>query len=177
LQAQVLSDQFKWPNNICVVPQNVFGAGINAIVVPDGFLPPGKGNGNIFVMVEESGKWVNHQISTLKSGFFYHAGEWIDIDGDGRKDFLTARSNAQNGGGQLVWFEHPVEGLNKLPWTEHVLTSGPDVMFDVQTKIKGYENSLVVFASEFFNKKLTVYEFGLGGANAGKLVNSRIIDT
>ena len=128
-------------------------------------------------MAEENGKWVNHQISTLKSGYFYHAGEWIDINGDGRLDFLTARSNAQNGGGQLVWFEHPVEGLNKLPWTEHVLTSGPDVMFDVQTKIKGYENSLVIFASEFFNKKLTVYEFGLGGANAGKLVNSRIIDT
>ena len=94
LQSQVLSDQFKWPNNIGVVPQDVFGAGINAIVVPDGFLPPGKGNGNIYVMVEEGSKWINHQISTLKSGFFYHAGEWIDIDGDGRKDFLTARSNA-----------------------------------------------------------------------------------
>jgi len=99
LQAQVLSDAYKWPNSISIVPQDVFGSGIKAIVVPDGFLPPGKGDGNVFVLVEENGKWVNHKISTLKSGFFYHAGEWIDINGDGRKDFLTARTNAQAGSG------------------------------------------------------------------------------
>ena len=127
--------------------------------------------------MNESGKWVNHKISTLKSGFFYHAGEWIDINGDGRKDFLTARTNAQAGSGQLVWFEHPEEGLNKLPWTEHVVTAGPDVMFDVKDNLKGYENSFIVFASEFFSKKLTVYEFGKGAQNAGKLINSRVIDS
>jgi hypothetical protein len=131
VQSTVLFDGYKWPNNIQNVPADVFGNGLQAIVVPDGFLPPGKGDGNIFVLANEGQKWVNHQISTLKSGFFYHAGEWIDINGDGRKDFLTARTNAKAGSGQLVWFEHPVEGLGKLPWTEHVVTSGPDVIFDV----------------------------------------------
>ena len=175
-QAQILADNYKWPNSISTVPQDVFGSGIKAIVVPDGFLPPGKGDGNVFVLVDENGKWFNHQISTLKSGYFYHAGEWVDINGDGRKDFLSARTNAQAGSGQLVWFEHPAEGLNKLPWTEHVVTAGPDVMFEVKDNLKGYENSFVVFASEFFNKKLTVYEFGKGAVNGGKLINSRVID-
>ena len=49
VQAQILSDTYKWPNSIQTIPQDVFGSGIKAIVVPDGFLPPGKGDGNIFV--------------------------------------------------------------------------------------------------------------------------------
>ena len=54
-------------------------------------------------------------------------GKWVDMNGDGRKDFLTARSNAKPGCGELVWFEHPAEGLTKTPWIEHVVTSGPDI--------------------------------------------------
>jgi hypothetical protein len=176
-QAQILSDAYRWPNSISTVPANVFGSGVKGIVVPDGFLPPGKGDGGVYILVQENGKWVNHQISTLKSGYFYHAGEWLDINGDGRKDYLTARTNAQAGSGELVWFEQPVEGLNKLPWTEHIISKGPDVIFDIQTNLKGHENSVVVFATEFFNKKLSVYEFGLGATNGGKLINSKIIDT
>ncbi len=88
---------------------------------------------------------------------------------------MTARTNAKAGSGQLVWFKHPTGGLSQTPWTEHVITSGPDVMFEVIDNMKGYEGSFVVFASEFFNKKLTVYQFGKG-ANAGQLMNSRVID-
>jgi len=54
-------------------------------------------------------------------------GEWVDMNNDGRLDFVTARSNAKAGGGELVWFEHPAEGLTDATWTEHVVTSGPDV--------------------------------------------------
>ena len=39
---------FKWPNNIEVVPYDVFGE--RAIQVPDGFLVPGKKDGNIFII-------------------------------------------------------------------------------------------------------------------------------
>jgi len=172
-KAQMVSDAYKWPNSIEVVPKDVFGNGIEAIVVPDGFLPPGKGDGNVFILVNEAGKWVNHQISKLKSGYFYHTGEWIDIDGDGLKDFVTARTNAKAGSGELIWFKHPAEGLAKLPWTENLITAGPDVFFDIVPNMKGYPDSWMVFASEFFNKKLTVYEVGKGG----KLLNSRIIDS
>lgn len=71
------------------------------------------------------------KISANKNGYFYHMGEWIDLNGDGRKDFLTARSNAKAGGGQLVWFEHPEAGLTSATWTEHVVSSGPDVGIQV----------------------------------------------
>ena len=54
-------------------------------------------------------------------------GTWIDLNGDGRKDFITARSNAKAGGGELVWFEHPAGGLTDAVWIEHVVASGPDV--------------------------------------------------
>ena len=49
-------------------------------------------------------------------------GVWVDIDGDGRKDYLTARSNAKAGQGELVWYQHPVDGLLTTPWPETVIT-------------------------------------------------------
>ena len=45
-----LYDKFKWPNSVSVVPEDVFDSGVDAIVVPDGFLPPGKTEGNIFII-------------------------------------------------------------------------------------------------------------------------------
>ena len=68
-----------------------------------------------------------YRLSAKKNGYFYHMGKWLDLNGDGRKDFLTARSNAQVGGGELVWFEHPEEGLTSATWKEHVVCSGPDI--------------------------------------------------
>lgn len=44
-------------------------------------------------------------------------------------------------------------------------------MIDLQD-VRGYEGSLVVFAAEFFNKKLTVYQIAKGG----QLIQSRVID-
>lgn len=117
-----------------------------------------------------TGKANVYQLTTLKSGFFYHKGIWIDMDGDGRKDYLTARSNAQAGQGELVWLHHPAGGLNTLPWAETVVTKGPDVMFDV---IPGSSDSIIIFASEFFNHKLTVYEVS---TKTGTLIRSRLID-
>lgn len=63
-------------------------------------------------------------------------------------------------------------GLKTLPWEEKVITSGPDVMFEIDS-IPGYDNSLIIFAAEFFNKRLTVYQVEKG---SGKLLNSRVID-
>ena len=91
---------------------------------------------------------------------------------DGWKDYLTAWSNAKENGGELVWFEHPEGGLNAGYWKEHVIHSGPDVIFEVVTNLPGYENSLIIFAAEFFNKRVTVYEI----QNA-EVVNYRILDT
>jgi hypothetical protein len=172
LKSKVLSSSFKWPNSISVIPQDVF-PGINAIVVPDGFLPPGKTDGNIYVLKTDlQSQEVLYQISPHKSGFFYHTGVWVDIDGDGRKDYLTARSNAQAGQGELVWYRHPTDGLLTTPWPETVITKGPDVMFDL-ANVQGHDTSFIVFGAEFFNHKLSVYQIGKGD---GKLMMSRVID-
>jgi len=39
---------FLWPNDARVVPEDVFSERV--IVVPDGFIPPGKGNGGIYLI-------------------------------------------------------------------------------------------------------------------------------
>ena len=172
LKSTVLSSAFKWPNSISVIPEDVF-PGVNAIVVPDGFLPPGKTNGNIYVLKTDlHTQNTLYQISAQKSGFFYHTGVWIDIDGDGKKDYLTARSNAQAGMGELVWYRQPVDGLLTTPWPETVITKGPDVMFDL-ANVQGYESSFIVFGAEFFNHKLTVYQIAKG---SGAVLQSRVID-
>lgn len=115
-------------------------------------------------------KVANHKISAKKSGFFYHMGKWVDINGDGRLDYLTARTNTKKG--ELVWFEHPEGGLQQVPWNEHVLTAGPDVMFEL-IEHPNYPNSHIVFASEFFGKELTIYEIE---KKTGTVLQSRVID-
>merc|ERR1712087_491185 len=113
------------------------------------------------------------KISPDLDGFFYHMGTWIDLNGDGRKDFLTARSNAKAGEGELVWFEHPAEGLAATPWNEHVVTKGPDVGIEVEVDTSFYRDEVVVFAAQFFDQKVGLYRVS---TKDGSLVASRTID-
>lgn len=135
IKATQIASGFAWPNEISPIPPEVFNDGSNGIIVPDGFLVPFHNNGNIFVVTTDPAdvtkKQAQYTLTTQKSGYFYHIGRWVDMNGDGRLDLVTARSNAKNGGGELIWLEHPEEGLQKTPWTEHLITKGPDVMFDI----------------------------------------------
>lgn len=166
---------FKWPNSAEIVPMDVFGS--RAIVVPDGFLVPTHADGGVYIMeMDESD--VTSVKETVKispdlDGYFYHMGTWIDLNGDGRKDFLTARSNAKAGEGELVWFEHPAEGLAATPWNEHVVTKGPDVGIEVEVAGTWYKDEVVVFATQFFDEKLALYRVS---TKDGTLVGQRTID-
>ena len=84
-----------------MVPFDVFGQ--RAILVRDGFLVPGKTNGGVYIItMDPSDVTITTavtKISTEPRGFFYHMGEWVDLNGDGRKDFITARSDAKAGHG------------------------------------------------------------------------------
>ena len=168
---------FEWPNDVSVVPSDVFAKGENVIVVPDGFLVPGKSDGGIYLITMDPTdvtKTVETKmITATKKGFFYHMGYWVDLNGDGRKDFITARSNAKAGEGELLWLEHPEEGLSATePWTEHVLGNVADVSIEV-VDYPAYRNEVVVFAAEFFNEKISMHRISTVD---GTLVQSKVID-
>ncbi|CDW89829.1 UNKNOWN [Stylonychia lemnae] len=176
IHSSVLSDKFTWPNNVDVVPAEVFGQDVNAVVVPDGFLVPFHSNGEIYVITTNTSNVEQaeqvYQLTTQKSGYFYHTGKWVDLNGDGRLDFVTARSNAKANQGELIWLEHPEQGLQQTPWTEHLITSGPDVIFELH-ELPQYPNSYIIFSAEFFSHKLQVYQIS---KNGGEVINKALID-
>jgi len=172
---QLDTPKFKWPNNIEVVPQDVFGE--RTIVVPDGFLVPGKKDGGVYIVrMDENDltKTVDTvKITATKNNYFYHMGYWVDLNGDGRKDFITARSNAKKGQGELLWLEHPKEGLDSgEPWVEHVLGNIADVSIEVQT-LPEYKWEIVVFAAHFFDEAIRMHRISTVD---GSLIESKTID-
>lgn len=167
--------KFQWPNDIAVIPQDVFGE--RAIIVPDGFLVPGKKDGNLYVIrmddedITKTKETV--QITAHKNNYFYHMGEWVDLNGDGRKDFITARSNAKAGKGELIWFEHPEGGLDSDDfWVEHSLGNVADVSIEVLT-LPEFKNEIVVFAAHFFDERVLMNRVSTVD---GSLVATKIID-
>ena len=98
------------------MPSDVFDE--RAIVVPDGFLVPGHTNGGIYIIRMHPNE-LTTVVETVKltkkvknQDWFYHMGYWVDLNQDGRKDFVTARSTGQAGEGELLWLEHPEGGLD-----------------------------------------------------------------
>jgi hypothetical protein len=96
--------------------------------------------------------------------------------------------------GQLVWLEcpqparfDPITGTplehdgtmfdpfntRHLPWKEHILTTGPDVMFAI-ADLDTSDDTVEVLASEFFNKQVTLTSIQC--AAAPKVVFKKVID-
>ena len=175
LKEQKLKTGFtlKWPNDVRVVPQGVFGD-TRAIVIPDGFLVPGHVDGGIYINTIDDNDITkvtgSYTMTHNTDGFFYHMGTWVDMNQDGRKDFVTAKSNDKPNEGGLVWYEQPEGGLVDT-WTEHLVTLGPDVGILIDET--AYSDSIVVYAAEFFAEKLCVYRVS---TKDGSLMDSLIID-
>lgn len=53
--------------------------------------------------------------------------------------------------GELLWLENPggADALSQAPWHEHVLTQGPEVVFEVAELLPG--DQFQVFAAQFFS--------------------------
>lgn len=112
-------------------------------------------------------------ITTPKTGFFYHMGFWVDLNGDGRKDFVTARSNAVAGDGELLWLEHPEGGLDAgTYWTEHVLGNLADVSIEV-VELPEYPGEVVIFCAHFFDEAVRMVRVSKAD---GSLIASKTID-
>ena len=95
------------------------------------------------------------------------------MNGNGRKDLLIARTNYTNGGGRLIWLEHPEEGaLDGREWEEHVICEGPDVFTSV-SQSPMFPNEIVVWATEFKDERVAFYRVS---TTDGTLIDKRIID-
>jgi len=146
-------------------------------MVPDGFLVPFKKNGGLYA-VRVSATDITKTTGTVKidakkKGHFYHMGYWVDLNGDGRKDYITARSNAKKGGGELLWFEHPKGGLDSgSSWVEHSLGNLADVAFEVNT-LPEYKDEIVVFSAHFFDEAIRMTRISTVD---GSLVATKTID-
>ena len=112
------------------------------------------------------------RLAPEKSGYFYHMGNWVDMNNDGRKDYIIARTDGKPGKGELIWLEHPEDGIASVPWTEHLITTGPDVCTSIYT-FEEFPDEIVLFAAEFFDETLAFYRIS---TIDGSLITKRVID-
>lgn len=153
---------FKWPNAIAPVPADALKQlGLQSgILVPDGFLVPGKSDGGLYIFGnDQSGKVVGpFCVTPEEKGFFYHTAKWVDMNKDGRLDLLSAHANKPLFGSTttgLVWYEQPADGLATLPWKEHFITEGPDVFFEI-ADFDNDPSTIDVIATEFFSDQISL---------------------
>lgn len=164
------------PNRAQFVPADVFPEE-NVIMVPDGFLIPGHRNGGVYLMVQDKDDVTKTtktvRITKEKKDNWFHSGHWVDMNGDGLKDILIARSNGEAGGGKLLWLENPGDAaLDGGEWTQHHIVDGPDVFTSIDF-LPQYPGEVIVWASQYFDEALGVYRVSL---TDGSLVDKRIID-
>jgi len=165
----------RWPNRAMPIPDEVFNDGISRLMVPDGFLIPGHRGGGVYIISldpEDISKATKTQKITVDKGnYWYHTGEWIDLNGNGRLDLLTARTDSVRGenSGELVWLEHPEDPNGE--WKEHFICKGPQVFFSID-RFPEYPDEIVVWSAEFFMKRLSFYRIKIDG---GVLVDSRVL--
>eukprot|EP01137_Pigoraptor_chileana_P036707 Opistho-2@32739 len=145
-----------WPNEISKIPDEVFGK--DYVLVADGFLVPGKSTGSLYALdVASVSAPTKIKLTTDNSGYFYHMGTFVDWNGDGHLDIVTARANKGvfgSGSGLIAWLENPGSEPAAGPWKEHVIENGPDVFFSL-TDVDG-DGRLEIIAAQFFSSKITI---------------------
>ena len=113
------------------------------------------------------------ELTLPKLGWFYHIMKCRDMNGDGRLDPLNP-SLVVLAGNCCGWNSQPPESpLTSVPWKEHVLASGPDmiiVVVDLDEDDKQFE----VFACRFFSECLSVLTISTTNAT---VIQERDIDT
>jgi hypothetical protein len=189
-QLEILTDRagepYKhvWPNESERVPDGILP--FEALVVPGGFLSTPKPGRITLVNMEDParGEYLVIEAGTgtpdctggvvRNDRWFYHQALWIDMDGDGRKDLVTARANLMPFRygcpyvGELVWFRNPgAEIRPDQPWDIDVLvglpreTNGPEVNMDL-ADLDG-DGTPEIIATHFF----TSDHISIFGAPAG----------
>lgn len=163
-----LATNIDWPNVATIVDESVFG--FKAAIIGSGFLVPSHTTGGIWIVeldaepkVLRSGPVkITKDLNSWRpdSGWFYHQGTLVDMNGDGRLDIVTSRCaysvepwNPKQG--KLVWLEHPAaDALGGAPWIEHSMQDGPDFLFEIAPKaVAGTEFGAC--AAEYIGERLS----------------------
>ncbi|CAE7036232.1 RH40 [Symbiodinium natans] len=177
------SGKINWPNSITTLNASVFG--FTAVAVGNGFLVPTHTTGGVYILEAST------QPTTLKepvkiskdlsgrlpdSGWFYHQAHFVDMDGDGRQDVLTARCEYgvwpwDKKQGELVWLKQPAkDALNGQPWEERELGPGPDFLFCVHPN----SSRLSLVAPEFVSGRVVYWYMQEDGSMRSRLLDDTI---
>jgi len=168
--------EFLWPNLMTAVPAPL-SARMPGFVVGDGFLVPLKSTGTVYHVDTRAVPAKVRALAPTKEEMFYHRGEFVDMDGDGDLDVLTARAIKPllegDAYGELVWLENPgaAHDDGTSTWPLHsIVAPGPGVYFDV---INGTRRAPVwVVGAEFFGERVSLWHIG----QHGKVLAHRVVD-
>ena len=180
----VSGKRLQWPNSLTHVPEHTFPfTGGDAVIVCDGFLSPGAGDGGIYLLWNMQGGAEPQllRLTAPRRGWFYHRAVLVGRKG-GRYGVLAARGRKPlvgRGKGELVWLSMPAgaceRGASGGVWDETVLSEGPDVMFDV-VDMDPQDDRLEVFAAEFFGRRLTRHSIAIDAAGNAEVVAREVLD-
>ncbi len=121
----LVTNQIIWPNG--VVPADPLVE--YSIIVPSGFLVPGKTNGNLYYLSKQEPIAL---VPDDTEHWFYHDADFKDMDGDGYIDIVAGRANVPFIGSpktELIWLKNPGNNTITGPWELHYLMreGGPDI--------------------------------------------------
>lgn len=175
-----INKSMKWPNFLTGVPEQVLNTKTPFIVIPDGFLVPGKERGSLTLQPLYGG--TTSIISGTTGDWFYHMVEWVDMNKDGTLDALTCKTSKPLIGafkGMMVWYSNPKDHSISKPWTENQLAVGPDVLFAfTKTNVSGTVREIIVTA-EYFKPRVRIFwtESPKQDWSQASMIKSRDIDT
>lgn len=161
ITVSTLTNKITWPNEVQWIGPEFLGRA--GWLVSGGFLVPGRSNGAITFIDEET-----HQIMPLtqqKSGYFYHRTQFVHWGPDHSLAILTARVRKplnpfEKMNAELVLL-YPAQGRLNLSLAlstqlqEKIIVTGPDAFF--QAKDIDGDGVEELVAAQFFSKKLMLY--------------------
>lgn len=172
-EVEVLTYDVHWPNHAEVVPHEyIKNLSPFTALAANGFFPRNGGTGDLSLFDTEGVKTV---LTAEKPGWFYHKVEFQDMNGNGLKDIITARTSVpmtpifpgasqlrpdvDNASTELLWLEQPEDGVaSGQPWEEHIIQEGgAGVNFEVVDMDKN--GQFQILSPEFFvGKQLALLE-------------------